>query len=168
MLNSPERKCALVNLCSQLSSTFSSSQPLIHRRGEGHSHVEDCRGTAGCICQTTRMQILHTLPPTPLPASLLPQVLTLTTTQWLDQTPAVKEFSKILLKTLDCQLHWQLHCCYLNLKLILQPWPQIVQRRCGISSKFLTTWNSGGMSNTWWMNVPTGCNLTLLKFMGTL
>ena len=53
-----------------------------------------------------------------------------------------KNLSKILLKTLDCQLHGQLQCCYLNLKLILQPWPQIVQRISRASSKFLTIWTS--------------------------
>ena len=57
-------------------------------RGEGHSHVEKCNS---CICQSTHMQILHPLPPSMLPLSLM-QVVTLTTLQRLDQTPAVKQY----------------------------------------------------------------------------
>ena len=146
-------------------STLSSCQPLIE--GVKVTHM----------WKTARNGRLHLSNHSPANSPSLPSCSLrcwpwLPPTKRLDQTPVVKKLSKILLKTLDCQLHGQLQCCYLNLKLILQPWPQIVQRISRASSKFLRIWTSGGMNNIWCMKtifyVPAGCNLTLSKFMGAL
>ena len=149
-------------------STLSSCQPLIE--GVKVTHM----------WKTARDGPLHLSNYSPANSPSLPSSLPAPSGVDLDYLPPNdltrpqlwKKLSKILLKTLDCQLHGQLQCCYLNLKLILQPWPQIVQRISRASSKFLTIWTSGGMNNIWCMKtifyVPAGCNLTLLKFMGAL
>ena len=172
ILNSAESKFGLINLCFQLSSTFHIElMPAPHRRGEGHSHVKICTGRPVASVKLLACKFsIPSLPPSlPAPSGvdldyLPPNDLT--------RPQLWKNLSKILLKTLDCQLHGQLQCCYLNLKLILQPWPQIVQRISRASSKFLRIWTSGGMNNIWCTKtifyVPAGCNLTLLKFMGAL
>ena len=81
ILNSAESKFGLINLCFQLSSTFHIElMPAPHRRGEGHSHVENC--TERPVASVKSLACKFSLPP-----FLLPQVLTLTTshqTTWPD------------------------------------------------------------------------------------
>ena len=84
ILNSAESKFGLINLCFQLSSTFHIElMPAPHRRGEGHSHVKNCTGRP--VASVKLLACKFSIPS--LPPSLLPQVLTLTTshqTTWPD------------------------------------------------------------------------------------